>query len=73
MATNEQLVINSVLKNKDIGTLYAQQVDELFEYHGDVWNGIKQYHQKYNGVPDVDLILERYPDFEEVPVSGDSA
>jgi replicative DNA helicase len=73
VATNESLVINSVLKNKDIGTLYAQSADDLFDSYRDVWEGIKTYHQKYHTVPDVDVIMDRYPDFEEAEVSGDSA
>jgi replicative DNA helicase len=66
------LVINSVLKNKDIGVLYAQAADELFQYNGDVWEYVKNYHQKYHSVPDVDVVLDRFSDFEEVKVSGDS-
>jgi replicative DNA helicase len=67
------MVINSVLQNKDIGVLYAQAADELFQYHGDVWEYIKNYHQKYHAVPDVDIVQGRFDDFEEVKVSGDSA
>lgn len=75
MATKESQVINSVLKNKDIGVLYGESADDLFREsgYGDVWEYIKSYHNRYHAVPDVDVVQERFPDFEEVPVSGESA
>lgn len=72
MATKELQTINSVLKNKDIGILYGQNVDELFVSYRDVWESIKAYHSKYHSVPDIEVIQERFPDLESVPVQGSS-
>lgn len=72
LATKELLTINSVLKNKDIGILYGQNVDELFVAYRDVWESIKSYHSKYHSVPDIEVIQERFPDLESVPVKGSS-
>ena len=74
MATKELQTINSVLKNKDIGVLYGEAVDDLFREsgYGDVWDYIKSYHNKYHAVPDVEVVQERFDDFEEVPVNGHS-
>jgi replicative DNA helicase len=65
----EAQVITSVCKNKDIGVLFSENVDFLFESHSDIWAGIKSYYLKYKAVPDVELVAERYPDFlaDEAP------
>lgn len=60
----EAQIITSVCNSKDIGVLFTENVDSLFESHGDIWSAIKDYYQKYNGVPDVDLVKEKFPDFE---------
>jgi replicative DNA helicase len=73
VSTKEIQTINSVLKNKDIGVLFGQSVDDLFVSYQDVWQTIKNYHNKYHSIPDVDVIQEQYPDFEEVQVSGETA
>lgn len=72
MAKEELLAINSVLTNKDIASLYGPYVDELFVAYKDVWKSIKQYNAKHHAIPDVSVITEAYPDFEEVQVKGAS-
>ncbi len=72
MATTELTVINSVLKNKDIGVLFGESVDDLFESYGDVWDSIKDYHSKYHSIPDLSVMQERFPDLEEVDTSADT-
>lgn len=72
MATKELQTINAVLKNKDKTVLYGHSVDDLFVAYRDVWESIKAYHQKYHTIPDLDVIQERFPDLEEVPVNGES-
>lgn len=72
MATKELEVINSVLKNKDIGILFGESVDDLFESYGDVWADIKAYHNKYHSIPDIEVLQDRHPDLEDVPVRGES-
>lgn len=72
MATKELQTINSVLKNKDIGVLFGESVDEVFAEsgYGDVWDYIKTYHNRYHSIPDVEVVQERFTDFEAVPVNG---
>lgn len=72
MATLELQVINSVLKNKDIGVLFGESVDDLFESYGDVWEDIKTYHNKYHSIPDIEVLQDRHPDLDEVPVKGET-
>ncbi len=72
MAIPELQVINSVLKNKDIGILYKESVDELFTSYKDVWEGIKDYHATYGAVPSIEIMQAKY-DIDDVPVAGESA
>jgi len=67
--------INSVLKNKDISVLYGESVDDLFKAggYGDVWESIKTYHSKFHSIPDIEVMQERFPDLEDVPVKGETA
>lgn len=67
----EVKVINSVLKNSDKGSLFAPAVDDLFTAYGDVWEYIKDYHNKYGEMPSFELIQERFPDdIQDVKVPG---
>lgn len=70
--TLELKVINSVLKNKDIGVLFSESADDLFVAYGDVWNSIKEYHARYNSIPDIDVLQGKYSDLESVEVSGET-
>lgn len=73
MATLELQVINSVLKNKDIGVLFAESVDDLFTDYGDVWADIKEYHNKYHAIPDIEVLQQKHgEDLADVPVKGES-
>lgn len=72
MATKELQTINSVLKNKDIGVLFGESVDDLFEAYVEVWQDIKTYHNKFHAIPDIEVMQERHPDLEEVPVRGET-
>lgn len=71
MANKELQVLNAVLKNKDINVLYQQSgSDELFQAYGDVVSEIKRYHTRYHALPDVSVIQEKFPDFEDVEVNA---
>lgn len=60
----EAEVISAVCKNKDISTLLADNVDDVFVSHKDVWEGLKSYYYKYKAVPEVGVLQERFKGFE---------
>jgi len=62
----EAKVITAVCKNKDISTLLAVNVDELFTAYRDVWESLKNYYYKFKAVPEIGIIMERHKDFEPV-------
>jgi replicative DNA helicase len=69
----ESAVISAVCKNKDISTLLADNVDDIFISHRDVWEGLKGYYYKFRAVPDVEILTDRYKDFDPVPVKAETA
>ncbi len=63
----EATLISAVCKNKDISTLLADNVDELFTSHRDIWEGLKSYYYKFKAVPEVGVLQDRFKDFEPNP------
>lgn len=68
----EAAVISSVCKNKDISTILADNVDEVFQSHKDVWEGLKAYYYKFKSVPEVNVLQEKFRDFEPVSVTAET-
>jgi replicative DNA helicase len=60
----EATLISAVCKNKDISTLLADNVDDLFTSHRDIWEGLKSYYYKFKAVPEAGVLQEKYKDFE---------
>lgn len=69
----ESAVITAVCTNKDISTVLADNIDEVFVSHRDVWEGLKSYYLKFKAVPDVSVLQERFKDFEPTQVKGETA
>lgn len=72
MASKELQTLNAVLRNKDIGILYGAAVDELFDHYRDVWQSVKEYHNKYHSIPDIEVMQEKFPTLESVEVKGNT-
>jgi replicative DNA helicase len=60
----EATLISAVCKNKDISTLLADNVDDLFTSHRDIWEGLKSYYYKFKAVPETGVLQEKFKDFE---------
>ncbi len=60
----EATLISAVCKNKDISTLLADNVDDLFTSHRDIWESLKSYYYKFKAVPEAGVLMERHKDFE---------
>jgi replicative DNA helicase len=69
----EAAVISAVCKNKDISVLLAENVDDIFVSHKDVWEGLKSYYYKFKAVPDVSILSERFKDFDAAETKGETA
>ena len=62
----EAEVISAVCKNKDISVLLADNVDDLFTSHKDIWDGLKSYYYKFKAVPEAGVLQEKFKDFDIV-------
>ena len=69
----ESAVITAVCENKDISTVMAGNIDEVFTSHRDVWEGLKSYYLKFKAVPDISVLTERFKDFVPAKVKGETA
>ena len=68
----EAEVISAVCKNKDISTLLADNVDEIFTSHRDIWESLKLYYYKFKAVPEAGILVERFKDFEPVATKAET-
>jgi replicative DNA helicase len=68
----EAELISAVCKNKDISTLLADNVDEIFTSHKDIWDSLKTYYYKFKAVPDVGVLMERHRDFDPVETKAET-
>jgi replicative DNA helicase len=58
-------VLNAVLQNKDKTALFLPSVDDLFTSHGDVWEFVKGYNERYGDLPSLESVQEKYTEFPE--------
>ena len=64
--TEEVEVLSSVCKNKDIHILFDNNDDELIKDCADIWGFVKDYYDQTRQVPDSDLLVTRFRDFDPV-------
>jgi replicative DNA helicase len=70
----EATLISAVCKNKDISVLLADNVDEIFTSHRDIWEGLKSYYYKFKAVPEVGILQEKFKDFDpDTNIKGETA
>jgi replicative DNA helicase len=68
----EAELISAVCKNKDISTILADNSDDLFVSHKDIWEGLKSYYYKFRAVPEAGILQDKFKDFEPVETRGET-
>jgi replicative DNA helicase len=68
----EAELISAVCKNKDISTLLADNADDLFNSHKDIWDALKSYYYKFKAVPEVGVLQDKFKDFEPVATKAET-
>ena len=68
----EAAVISAVCKNKDISSLMSENVDDLFVAYKDVWDGLKSYYMKFRSVPEVEVLQDRFRDFDPIATTAET-
>ena len=70
MDNAESRVLSAVLKDKQIHVLLQANADNLMSTHGDIWAFIKKYTESNSELPPINLVKEKFPDFEPVDDVG---
>jgi replicative DNA helicase len=60
----EGKVLSAVLKDKQIHILLQSNPDSLFKTHKDVWEFIRNYQEQNSVVPSINLVIEKFRDFD---------
>ena len=68
MNNTEAKLISAVLSDKQVHVLLQANVDNLLRTHTDVWHFIRNYFEVNSAVPPVNLVVEKFRDFE--PIQG---
>jgi replicative DNA helicase len=71
VASTEAKLINAICRSKQVGALLADNVDDLFIAHKDVWIGLRKYYMQFKAIPDISVLQERYALLEDVDVKGE--
>jgi len=68
----ESKALSAVLKDKQIHILLQANPDSLFKTHKDVWDFIKNYQEQNSTVPPVELVVDKFRDFEPAKDIGNT-
>lgn len=61
----EAAVISAVCRNKDIHTLFENNIDSMLLSTTDIWDFIKEYYSETKQVPDISMVETRFRDFDQ--------
>jgi len=70
MNDTEAKVISAVLKDKQVHVLLQANVENLLHTHKDIWEFIRNYSEQNASVPPVELVVDKFRDFQLVDGVG---
>lgn len=59
----EDKIISAVLKDKQVHVLLQANVDTMLRTHTDIWIFIRDYYEKNQSVPPVNIVKQKFSDF----------
>lgn len=59
----EDKIISAVLKDKQVHVLLQANVDTMLRTHTDIWTFIRDYYEKNQSVPPVNIVKQKFSDF----------
>jgi len=66
----ESKLISAVLKDKQAHVLLQANIEGILKTHLDVWQFIRKYYEHNGTVPPVELVIEKFRDFESIDGIG---
>lgn len=70
MNNTESKLISAVLADKQIHVLLQANVETLLRTHNDIWTFIRNYSENNGSVPPVNLVVDKFRDFQPVDSVG---
>ena len=68
MNNTEAKLITAVLNDKQVHVLLQANVDNLLRTHNDIWTFIRNYFEHNSATPPLDLVVDKFRDFQ--PIQG---
>jgi replicative DNA helicase len=59
----EDKIISAVLKDKQVHVLLQANVDTMLRTHTDIWDFIRDYYEKNQSVPPLNIVKQKFSDF----------
>jgi replicative DNA helicase len=66
----EAKTLSAVLNDKQTHVLLQANVDTLLRTHNDVWDFIRNYYEQNQTTPPVDVVKQKFRDFDYTPETG---
>jgi replicative DNA helicase len=70
VSNSEVRLISAVLKDKQAHVMLQANVEGILKTHLDVWQFIRKYYEHNGTVPPIDLVVEKFRDFEVIDGIG---
>ena len=66
----ESKTISAALNDKQVHVLLQGNVDTLLRTHNDIWEFVRGYYEQNQTVPPVNIVKQKFPDFEFISDTG---
>jgi replicative DNA helicase len=66
----EDKVISAVLKDKQVHVLLQANADTMLRTHTDIWEFIRNYYEKNQSVPPLNIVKQKFSDFDYIDDVG---
>lgn len=60
----EAKTLSAVLNDKQMHVLLQANIDQILRTHGDIWTFIREYYEENQTVPPLNIVKEKFPDFD---------
>ena len=70
MSNLEAKTISAVLNDKQLHVLLQANADTLLRTHKDIWDFIRDYYEKNQSVPPINIVKQNFTDFDYVSDTG---
>jgi replicative DNA helicase len=70
VANLEAKTLSAVLNDKQVHVMLQANADTLFRTHGDIWQFIHEYYEQNQSSPPINIVKQKFSDFEYVQDTG---